>query len=111
MKKLYENRDTMNNGYWRETLILVSFIVWLTVEKGSVPFFFRNWGGGGEGEISKPKALRDIIEAYYKQLFGKEERGQISLQSDIWENEDSMLELGNRQFDRVFFLKRKLRRL
>jgi hypothetical protein len=67
--------------------------------------------GGGEGEISKPKALRDIIEAYYKQLFGKEERGQISLQSDIWENEDSMLELGNRQFDRVFFLKRKLRRL
>jgi hypothetical protein len=64
-------------------------------------------GGGGDGEISKPKALRDIIEAYYKQLFGKEERGQINLQSDIWENEDSMLELGNRQFDRVFFFEKE----
>jgi hypothetical protein len=35
-------------------------------------------------EISNPKELRLHIEGYYKQLFGREERGKIRLKEDVW---------------------------
>jgi hypothetical protein len=37
-----------------------------------------------DGELSDMKLLRTHIERYYKDLFGKEERGQIRLREDLW---------------------------
>jgi hypothetical protein len=37
-----------------------------------------------DGEVSDMKLLREHVERYYKDLFGKEERGQIRLREDLW---------------------------
>jgi hypothetical protein len=42
------------------------------------------------GEISETADLRKHIEAYYKQLFGREERGRLRLNRDFWDVEGSL---------------------
>jgi hypothetical protein len=37
-----------------------------------------------DGEISELGKLREHIEGYYKQLFGKECRGALRLEEDFW---------------------------
>jgi hypothetical protein len=46
-----------------------------------------------EGEVSDLKLLRSHIERYYKDLFGEEERGQISLRDDLWVGQGCLNEL------------------
>jgi hypothetical protein len=43
-----------------------------------------------EGEITNTSDLRVHIETYYKQLFGREDRGEISLQEDLWGEEQRL---------------------
>jgi hypothetical protein len=43
-------------------------------------------------EISDLAGLRQHIEGYYKNLFGKQERENIRLQEDIWESKGALSE-------------------
>jgi hypothetical protein len=45
---------------------------------------------GGDGEIREPKEIRAHVENYYKNLFGKEQEGSISLGENFW-NESGRL--------------------
>jgi hypothetical protein len=44
-----------------------------------------------EGTLPEEDELRRHIEGYYKNLFGREERGQIRLSDDLW-GEEGILE-------------------
>jgi hypothetical protein len=46
-----------------------------------------------EGEVSDLKLLRSHIERYYRDLFGEEERGQISPRDDLWVGQGCLNEL------------------
>jgi hypothetical protein len=44
----------------------------------------------GEEEISEMALLRKHIEDYYKNLFEREERGELRLEGNLWEYEGSL---------------------
>jgi hypothetical protein len=44
----------------------------------------------GDRIISADHALREHIEGYYKNLFGREETKGISVQEDFWSNQETL---------------------
>jgi len=43
---------------------------------------------GPNGLVEDQKGMLDIVVAFYKKLFAREERGSVRLANDFWQTED-----------------------